>query len=74
SEVEKGVGKTLVFQNPKSIETLDESRTVAESAADVIVQSFVPVNVQMGVSGKVTTGPVAESVKENATTPDVAQD
>ncbi|MCI84962.1 hypothetical protein A2U01_0106240, partial [Trifolium medium] len=27
---------------------------------------------KMGVSGKVSTGPVAESVKENTTTPDVA--
>ncbi|MCI67061.1 hypothetical protein A2U01_0088319, partial [Trifolium medium] len=52
--------------------TLDESRTIDENV-DVTVQPFVPVNDQVDVSEKVTTGPVVESVKENTTTPDVAQ-
>ncbi|MCI38497.1 hypothetical protein A2U01_0059725, partial [Trifolium medium] len=72
--VEKVVAKTLVSQNPKSVESLDASRSVSENVVDVTVTPFVAVNVQMDVSEKVSTGPVTESVKENTTTPDVAQD
>ncbi|MCI70912.1 hypothetical protein A2U01_0092175, partial [Trifolium medium] len=74
SEVEKVVVETLVSQNPKSVETLDVSRSVSENVVDVTVTLSVAVNVQMDVSEKVSTGPVAKSLKENTTTPDVAQD
>ncbi|MCI35279.1 hypothetical protein A2U01_0056500, partial [Trifolium medium] len=65
--------KRLLLKPPKSDETLDESRHFDESVADVTVQSSVLVNVQMGMSRKISTGPVAESVKENTITPDAAQ-
>ncbi|MCI48657.1 hypothetical protein A2U01_0069900, partial [Trifolium medium] len=77
SEVEKVAAETplsQISQNPKSGETLDESRTIDENVVDVTVQPSVLVNDQVDVSEKVTTGPVIESVKENTTTPDVAQD
>ncbi|MCI64818.1 hypothetical protein A2U01_0086076, partial [Trifolium medium] len=73
SKVEKVAAETLISQNPKSDETLDESRPIDETIADTL-QPSVPVNDQMDVSEKVSTGPVGESVKENTTTPDVAQD
>ncbi|MCH99270.1 hypothetical protein A2U01_0020282, partial [Trifolium medium] len=73
SKVEKVAAETIISQNPKSDETLYESRPIDETIADT-VQPSVPVNDQMDMSEKVSTGPVAESVKENTTTPDVAQD
>ncbi|MCI84487.1 hypothetical protein A2U01_0105765, partial [Trifolium medium] len=62
SEVEKVITETLVSQNPKSVETLDTSRSVAEEVVDVTVPPSAAVNDQMDVSEKVSTGPVAESV------------
>ncbi|MCI78800.1 hypothetical protein A2U01_0100071, partial [Trifolium medium] len=62
SEVEKVVTETLVSQNPKSVETLDASRSVSENVVDDTIAPSAAVNVQMDVSEKVSTGPVAESV------------
>ncbi|MCI59612.1 hypothetical protein A2U01_0080867, partial [Trifolium medium] len=59
SEVEKVVAETLVSQNPKSAETLETSRSVAEEVVDVTIPSSADVNDQMDVSEKVSTGPIA---------------
>ncbi|MCI34452.1 hypothetical protein A2U01_0055672 [Trifolium medium] len=72
SEVEKVIAETLASQNPKSIKTLDTSRSVGDNVVDVNVPPSVAVNVQMDVSEKISTGPIAESVKEKIITPDVA--
>ncbi|MCI55335.1 hypothetical protein A2U01_0076585, partial [Trifolium medium] len=74
SEVEKVITETLVSQNPKYVETLDTSRSVAKEVVDVTIPPSAAVNDQMDVSKKVSTGPVIESVKEKTITPDAAQD
>ncbi|MCI10215.1 hypothetical protein A2U01_0031307, partial [Trifolium medium] len=49
-------------------------RSIDEEVVDVTIPPYVAVNDQMDVSEKVSTRPVAESVKEKTITPDVAQD
>ncbi|MCI53939.1 hypothetical protein A2U01_0075186, partial [Trifolium medium] len=73
SEVEKVIAETLVSQNPKSVETLETSRSVAEKVVDVTIPPSAAVNDHMEVSEKISTEPVAESVKEKTITPDAAQ-
>ncbi|MCI72129.1 hypothetical protein A2U01_0093392, partial [Trifolium medium] len=67
SEVEKVIAETLVSKNPKSVETLDTSRSVAKEVIDVTIPPSAAVNDQMDVFEKVSTGPVAESMKEKTT-------
>ncbi|MCI06355.1 hypothetical protein A2U01_0027414, partial [Trifolium medium] len=72
-EIEKVVKETLISENPKSGETLDESRTNYDA---VVRQSSmsVPVNVPVAASDKATPEIVDESVKEKNITHDAAQD
>ncbi|MCH88227.1 envelope-like protein, partial [Trifolium medium] len=74
NKVEKIAAETLIPQNPKPGETLDEFRSNADDTIDVTLQSFVAVKDHVEPFDKATSDPVVESVKEKTTTPDVAQD
>ncbi|MCI69697.1 hypothetical protein A2U01_0090960, partial [Trifolium medium] len=74
SDVDKVVAETLVSQNPKYVETLDTSRSVAEGVVDVTISPSATANEQIDVSEKVSTRPIDNSVKENTTTPNVEPD